>query len=348
MDKDIQLYIGYINNEQKDKFNLKDNQNVHLINLSNHIEGEDINHINCHYSELCVAYYVWKHQLKADYISIGQHRRYINPINFERLDNDEIQVFPILAHTDNLPPYKYLFKDGFNSYIILTFIKYLLKNKIATKDKIYNVIYKQNFDISYFNVFACNWKVFNEICNFIFNFTQELLFNGNFDSLEDINQWNDDIRLSYQESEFIINKSDLLGNFNDGRVVTYDRNIAAIFELLIPLFGKIYSNTFFEINNKKLGVEINDFDINTIYDKVLKWTSKNTFTGTLEYYIKTKKENIEILKNILDPHWYGLSSGYVNIVMDFPENTIQLKLNEYIDCNNPLEELNIDNIKQYE
>lgn len=345
MNKDVQLYIGYMNDEQKNKFNLKDNDNVHLINLSNHIEGEDINDINCHYSELCVAYYVWKHQLRSDYVSIGQHRRYITPINFERLDNNEIQVFPTLAHTDNKSPYECLLKDGFNNYIILNFIKYLLRYNLADRNRIYDVIYNPNFEISYFNVFACNWKVFNDMCSFVFGFMQELLFDGKFNSLEDINRWNEDIKLAYNNERFLINENQLLNDYDWGRVNTPDRNIAAIFELLIPLYGKICYDVFFECDDKKLGLTLLDYNEETVYNEIFNWVSKNTFNGTLSFYIKTKTENCAKLNDILSSNWYGLSSGNVIVCNEFPEGIIELKLNEYIDTETPYDELNIDNIK---
>lgn len=345
--KNIHLYIGYINDDQKDKFNLKNNKYVHLLNLSSHIEGEDINDINCHYSELCVAYYVWKHQLKSDYISIGQHRRYITPINFERLDNNEIQVFPILAHTDTLTPYKFMLKDGFNSYIILNFIKYLIKNNLASKEKIYDIIYTKNFETSYFNVFACNWNVFNNICEFIFGFMNDIMLNGNYDSLEDINEFNNDMRLSLNNNRFLINENELFGDFNYGRVNTSDRNIAAIFELLIPLYGKICYNVFYEQNNKKLGLTLLNFNKDTVLNDMFKWISKNTFSGTLNYYIKTKPENIEILQNIINENSYGLSSGIVIAVEEFPKDTIELNINEYIDVDDPTKSYTIDNIKTF-
>ena len=347
MNNDVHLYIGYMSDEQKNKFNLKDNEHVHLLNLSNHIEGEDINDINCHYSELCVAYYVWKHQLKSDYISIGQHRRYITPINFERLDNNEIQVFPTLAHISEFTPYQHMLKDGLNNYIIINFIKYLLQNNLASKERIYNVIYNQNFEVSYFNVFACNWKVFNELCEFIFGFMQYIMFNGTYDSLNDINEWNNDIRLSFNEERFLINENQLISSYDWGRVVTNDRNIAAIFELLIPLYGKICYDVFYDDGHKQIGTEIYEYNKETIWNDIFNWVSKNTFTGTLKYYIKTNKENIESLQNILNENWYGLTSGIIKVVEEFPENTFVIKQNEYIDIDNPLDELNIDNIKTY-
>lgn len=347
MNKDIQLYIGYMNDEQKNRFNLKDNDNVHLLNLSHHSNGQDINDINCHYSELCVMYYVWKHQLKSDYVSIGQHRRYITPINFKRLDNNEIQVFPTLAREDYLTPYEFMLKDGFDDYIIISFIKYLLKNNLASKEKIYDVIFNQKFNISYFNVFACNWDVFNNISRFVFGFMQSLMLTGTFTSLKDINTWNSDMSLFLDKERFIINENNLFNDYEWGRINTKDRNVAAIFELLIPIYGKICYDVFYEENNKKIGVEINDINGNIIYDNILKWISKNTFSGTLNYYIKTTNKNIDFLQKLIDENWYNLSSGNIQIVEEFPEDTIVLKLNEYIDVDNPLDELNIDNIKTY-
>lgn len=345
MNKNVHLYIGYMNDEQKNKFNLKDNNTVHLINLSNHIEGEDINDINCHYSELCVTYYVWRHQLKSDYVSIGQHRRYITPINFERLDNNEIQVFPILSHVSEFTPVQYMLKDGFNDYIINSFIKYLLRRNLASKEKIYDIIYNKKFEVSYFNVFACNWKVFNELCEFIFGFIQYIMFNGSYDSLDDMNEFNNDIRKSLNNERFIINENELFNDFNWGRVNTSDRNIAAIFELLIPLYGKICYNVFNENSEKKLGLELLNFNNDTVWNDIFNWISKNTFTGTLNFYIKTSPKNIEQLTNIINENWYGLSSGKVIVVNEFPENTIILNINEYIDTETPYEELNINNIK---
>ena len=346
--RNIQLYIGYINDEQKEKFNLKDNDNVHLINLSNHIEGKDINHINCHYSELCVAYYVWKHKLYAPYISIGQHRRYITPINFERLDNNDIQVFPIiLSRENNLTPYKYMIKDGFDNYIIVSFIKYLLKYNLVPKERIYDIIYNQNFDVSFFNVFACNWNVFCNICKFIFGFMQYIMLNGSYESLDDINDFNEDIRMLYDNERFIIKEDQLFNEYEWGRVNTKDRNIAAIFELLIPLYGKICYDVFYEKSNKKLGLTLLNYNKETVYNDVFNWISKNTFNGTLNYYIKSNKEMVVNLQSIFSENWYGLSSGTVKVVEEFPENIIELKINEYIDVNNPLDELDIKNIKEF-
>ena len=348
MNNDLQLYIGYVNNDQIVNFNLKESENINLLNLSNHIDENDINDLNEYYSELCVYYYVWKNQIKSNYVSIGQHRRYIDNVNFNRLDNNEIQVFPILAHTEDISPNEYLLKDGFNSYIICSFIKYLLKNKLAAKEKIFDTIYNSKFKYSAFNVIACNWDVFNKICEFIFGFMQYIMFNGTYNILEDIKQWDEQIKFIYDKNRFIIDEHNLFCNYNYGRVNTHDRNIAAIFELLIPLYGKICYDVFYEENDKKLGVEIYEFNKETIYDQLFKWISKNTFSGTLNYYIKTNEENLFFLKKLINEHWYSLANGNIHIVEEFPENIIILKLNEYIDVNTPYDSLSINNIHNIE
>ena len=118
-----------------------------------------------------------------------------------------------------------MIKDGFNDYIIISFVKYLLNHHLATKEKIYDILFNQKFNISFFNVFACNWNVFNKLCEFVFGFMNDLMFNGSYKSLNDINEWNNDISLFLNKEKFIFNEQKLFNDFNYGRVITPDRNI---------------------------------------------------------------------------------------------------------------------------
>ena len=81
-----------------------------------------------------------------------------------------------------------------------------------------------------------------------------------------------------------------------------------------------------------------------IKDQLKKWVSKNCFTGCRQFYLKTSNDK---LKQLINSNWYYIYHAPINIVEEFSEDTIILKLNEYIDVDNPLDKLDINNIKTF-
>ena len=77
----IKTYITYFDDKQIEEYDLKSDENTVLFKGNDtSYSGESINNLNIFYCELCTMYYVWKNNLKSDYVCFKQYRR---PFNWE-------------------------------------------------------------------------------------------------------------------------------------------------------------------------------------------------------------------------------------------------------------------------
>ena len=68
--KNWKAYVSYCSEQQKYDYNLKETDNIKLIDVWTDLPADNINYLNHHYSELVTCYYVWKNQIKSDYVCI--------------------------------------------------------------------------------------------------------------------------------------------------------------------------------------------------------------------------------------------------------------------------------------
>ena len=162
----------YHDNKLINEYNLKNTDTIKLFNTNDLMLQEDnINNLNRYYSELCMLYYIWKNQKKSEYICISHYKRDFTDIDFEKLSNNSVQVYykwkePKTVKIDNLFD---LFIDP-KRFWTNKLIEYINIQNIYSK----NDTDKLKYSISDYKtaviVFACNWKIFNEICSFMFGF----------------------------------------------------------------------------------------------------------------------------------------------------------------------------------
>ena len=334
--KNWKAYIPYYGDNIANDFNLKESEHIRLYNIKN---DYGINKLHYHYSELVTAYYIWKNQIKSDYICLWDHRRYLTPINFDKLDNNMIQVY-YNAYTE-LTPFDYMIKEGVNEYIIYQFIKYMIEIKGVDHDVIIDKIYnKPWYDKLWFHsCFNCNWEVFNNICEFIFGFLSYIIPNGLYEDQKSCDEFIKDLQRSIVMLKLKCKEGEII---DFGRIESGDRDFANTFEMLLPLYcDLIWNGSFSEYDYKKIGCEINNFNKDTIKYEVKKWVNKNVWTGARTFIIKTNNNE---LKNIINNDWYFIHHTPIEFVEDFDDNTIILQLNEYIDAESPLDNsINIKN-----
>ena len=347
MNKNWKAYVTYCNDKQKNEFNIKETEHIKLINIFEDMELPNINHINHHYSQIISMYYVWKNNLYSDYVCIWDHRRFFTPINFDRLDNNEIQAY-FHVYTE-MTPYEYMIHEGMNEYIIYQFIKYMIEKRNVDHDKIINLIYKRPWEDRLWLItgFNCNWNVFTDICNFTFDFVNYIIPNGNYESYESIEQFVQDMKLSMS---ILRNKCKAGEIIECGRIESEDRDIGNITECLYPLFCELMGyQSFTEWEDKHIATKIFDFDDNTIYDKVFKWIHKNQFTGCRDFTLVTSQDNKQRLIDLLKDGWYQILHCPIQIItedeLDKDLNYTFIELNQYIDNESPTDNLNLDNIK---
>lgn len=330
-------YISYYGDNIINDFNLKETDNIKLWNIK---EDIGINKLNCHYANLVCAYYIWKNQFKSEYVCIWDHRRYLTPINFEKLHRNMIQCYYFVDIKET--PFEFMIKEGVNEYIIWQFIKYMVECKNCDYDFIFNRLFNKEWGkLWYHTCFNCNWEVFNDVCEFMFGFVDYIMPNGTYDSFEEVTRFIDDMGISEASIRSKTNGQII----NGGRIESKDRSIGAFYELILPLYCKFVGiEAFTECNDKKIGIEINEFDKDTILDDLKRWVSKNIFSGCRSFYIKTNNEE---LKNIVNNDWYYIYHAPIIFVNEFEENTIKLNIDEYIDVESPLDKLDINNIKTF-
>lgn len=347
-EKDWKAYVIYCSEEQKKEYNLKESDHLQLINIYEGLPLKNINHINHHYSQIISMYYVWKNQLKSDYVCIWDHRRFFTPIDFERLDNDEIQAY-FHVHTD-MTPFEYMIHEGINEYIIYQFIKFMIEKYNIDHDKIIDLIYNKPWEDRLWLItgFNCNWKVFNSICDFTFNFVNYLIPNGDYESYDSIEQWVQDMKLSMS---ILRNKSKDGEIISWGRIESEDRDIGNITECIYPLFCELMGyKSFSKFGNTCIIINVPDYDKNTILNNISLCVHKNIFTGCRNFKILVStEEQKKELENLIEPIWYSIFHGKIQVITEneLPEyEYIKIELNQYIDVNEPIDKLDIKNIKE--
>ena len=343
--KNWKAYISYCSEQQKYEYNLKENDNIQLINVFKDQNKDNINNLNHFYSELVMCYYVWKNKLYSDYVCIWDHRRYLTPINFDKLDDNMIQAYYHI-YTE-LTPFEYMIHEGVNEYIIWQFIKYMIEEKHIDHDHIINMIFNVSWKdrLWLHSCFNCNWKVFNDICNFMFDFTNYIIPNGDYTNYDILNQFVKDMSISIN---ILRNKCKDDEIIEGGRIESDDRVIGNIFEMLLPLYCEFCGyKSFDEIDDKHIAIKLLSYNKETVINDIKKTIIKNIFTGCRDFAIITSKDNYNDLKEIIENNRHYITHNILNVFTNenLPNNYIIIDLNTYIDVNSPIDHININNIK---
>ena len=161
----MKTYITYFDDNQIKAYNLKADENTILFKGNDtSYPGESINNLNVFYCELCTMYYVWKNNLKSDYVCFKQYRR---PFHYESIGRmpkiGEVITFD-KTKTDGLVINQYAYchgrKRAIELYHILCTLFGVDSEEVSYfKDKQY--MYTNNSMV-------LNWSDFCKMCEFVF------------------------------------------------------------------------------------------------------------------------------------------------------------------------------------
>ena len=333
--KNFTLYCSYYDSNQIEQYNVKETENIKLLN-TRHFDGDkNINDLDNYLSELTIFYYIWKHNIKSDVVGFCQYRRYFYNINFDLINNNYLQVWNIFDYDKGL--YNFAINEGFNEYILIVLKKYLYdKYKFTYKD-INNSLYNKH-QIFMILMFCCKWDIFCDICNFIFGFLDYLLPNNGWQNKKVLNNFIQEINYCYKQHQIYMNQYNV--KLRDYLPILSKRALAHIVEILI--------NTYFTLSNKKLFheewhkrkdifIEIKDNEYSL--DLLKKFHNKNIYSnfGTIYYHTN----NVDIKNDIIQhTDWYNLDR--LKFINEATDDMINLNINQYIDVNTPYD-LNINN-----
>lgn len=167
----LKTYITYFDDAQIGEYGLKADDNTILFKGNDtSYSGQSINNLNLFYCELCTLYYVWKNDLKSDYVCFKQYRRPFRHEDAGRLPNigEVITYEPIPTYNSVLEQYACCHgeKRAIELYHILCTIFGGDSKEVAYfKDKDY--MYTNNSMV-------LNWKDFCKMCEFVFGIIDKI------------------------------------------------------------------------------------------------------------------------------------------------------------------------------
>lgn len=340
-EKTYTIWCTYHDPSMKFDFNLKNSEHFKLIDLSNNDTGEyeNINSLNNHLSEIPSLYYVWKNNIKSDYVGFCQYRRHFTWVNFDKLEEGQVQVykkwdleFPTRyeAHLD----------IGIGEYITYMFMKYIFeKRPNIDRQKVRDYIYGNKTVISNKHMFICKWDIFCDICDFIFGFLEYFIPNGDWKNPDALVECALDLKaLDDIVAKYYENKGE------DHRWVTLKaegRQIASYIEWFWGLYVNLCYDTWVEEwdaihDRKNIVLQLKRED----YGKLKTWYNLNLFSGIQNIYVIIDGDPIPEDFNCDSPYhlWYN----YEFIIWkkpedELPQNYIKLSIDEYIDVDSPID-----------
>ena len=338
---------SYFEDKQVKEYNLKSTKAVILYNTSNlNIPGEyQINYMNKYIGELVMMYYIWKHNLKSDYICISQYRKDFTNINFDKLKDNYIQCWGYWEEpyfNNEKIPFKKLFKDSYHldpdDFWKNKFNEYLNIQNIYDKSVIYNIINCENYTHMYTLVFAMKWEIFCKLCEFIFGFLEYVFPNNGWLNIENIKQ--------LQLEKFNIYKN-IYGDPGDNwNMIRNDRYIVFVIERILMVclssMHKLFQGDLYI--NKNIITESNYFvDIGEFY-------KRNQRTNVKSIYCKVSDDKFNETYEFFNKYEYVFPN--LKIIHDYDninDNLIHLNIDEQIDIDDPnqLNNMFIGEIKKY-
>ena len=164
---DYKIYVTYHKDELVGEYKLR-NDDHHILFASHKIpEGVNINHLNSVFSEMVTMFYVWKNNLKADYIGFEHYRRHLNIVRMPK--KDEIQVFRILDFKDTTVYEQYAKCHNASDMDIMLDI---LDKKYGA-DNVYSSYIKNSHRLIANCTFLTNCENFCALCEFMFPLLEE-------------------------------------------------------------------------------------------------------------------------------------------------------------------------------
>lgn len=167
--KNLKTYITYFDDSQIEDYNLKEDESTTLFKANDtSYSGKSINNMNIFYCELCTMYYIWKNDIKSDYIVLKQYRR---PFEWEKVgrlpENGEIICYKPFDLNGIPVIYQYAIYHGKKRAFSLLSI---IKDLYGEKSDEYNYLTRGR-ELYTNNTFVIKWDDFCNMCEFVFNTT---------------------------------------------------------------------------------------------------------------------------------------------------------------------------------
>jgi len=314
---DYRIWCTYHDKKLLDEYNLKESEHFKLYyNDDRNLKEENINYLHDYLGEMTTYYYVWKNQIKSDYVGFCQYRRHFMYINFEELEKHKILAlcnWPVndTIYTEHCGKNKII-----NDFYLLSFINYMYnKYNINAYD---NIFIQKNHKIGYHSAFIYQWDIFNEVCEFIFGFLDYLT----------LGKWKDEQEIIHLSKMYHFHT-------NEDEIYNYywPRAYGVLNELFIGMFINIKYNDI-AVSWLKYYIALDEVKINNL-EQFERWYKMNIKTGIIYFYIDKSVRINEDIKRII---FNERRKDFLYIVTEKPDlKEIKLKINERVNCLNSID-----------
>ena len=324
--KDEQIYDYNLSNYKDTNIEIK------LFNTNDiNMKGDNqINYLNPYLGELPMMYYIWKNNLKSDYIKISQYRRDITYIDYKQLDKNKIQLICLWDENNNVKLKDRLLSKRDPSGEIKKILWNYLKEHFSLSDRqIKNIQNKKSYKCMAIFVWAMNWETYCKLCEIIFGFLDKLLPNEGWKNIDTILNFRNKEKILYNKK---YNDNDWI--YDNNRYLTYI--IEDTLSIILGQFFKIFGNNKYWDSTYIL-TEVNKN--NTIFD-IAKFYKLNLKCNPFKIYIKCLDEESykEFYKFfIIENNWEFNMISIIKKDEEYDNRSILLNINEYIDVNSSID-----------
>ena len=172
------LWCTYHRDDIPKEYNLYNSDHFKLFNDDDlTITDDNINYLHDYLCELTTYYYVWKNNLKSDYVGFCQYSKHLRYIDTYKLN--KFGFFTYNYHYEK----QQKFIDDNSEYHICKNMDYLYRNLIFYIKNKYNVdvfkYYKNHQFIyeSWHNNYIFKWDIFCDVCDYIFGYLDYIFTN---------------------------------------------------------------------------------------------------------------------------------------------------------------------------
>ena len=200
MSKNIKTYITYFDDNQIEEYNLKSDDNTMLFKGNDtSYSGETINNLNTFYCELCTMYYIWKNNMKSDYVVLKQYRRLFDWESVGKLPKEgEVICYEYIIMRDPVIQ-QYAICHGYKR---AEDIFSIITNKVGSSSNEMRYFLTSHMMFTNNTMVLC-WDDFCRMCEFVFGITEEIdktyrLEHDHSKYMENAQAYTEDGRYDYQ------------------------------------------------------------------------------------------------------------------------------------------------------
>lgn len=158
---DIKIWLTYHDDKLIKQYKLKETFQLRFFKANDvEMAGDNINCLNRFYSEICTLYYIWKNDMRSQYVGFCHYRRTFR--QFFKVPLGHCQVLDILSDCNIMSHYKYA-----HNYQDLYDVIDILDMQYGKGNPYSNYLLNGNVFIPYC-CFIMQYADFKELCGWLF------------------------------------------------------------------------------------------------------------------------------------------------------------------------------------